>query len=136
MTAANVPFPSFFLPCPGEPAVPFKTWIQIFQNYLVVINATGDAWPVARRRAVLLHCLGTEGQRIFYNLPNTGATYDTAVNALKAHFNPKTNTVAERHAFRKRAQALHESILQYVAALRDLVSTCDFGDRENEMIRT
>ena len=74
-------------------------------------------------------------QRILYNLPNTGATYDTAVNALKAHFNPKTNTVAERHAFRKRAQALHESILQYVAALRDLVSTCDFGDRENEMIR-
>ena len=135
MTAANVPFPSFFLPCPGEPAVPFKTWIQIFQNYLVVINATGDAWPVARRRAVLLHCLGTEGQRIFYNLPNTGATYDTAVNALKAHFNPKTNTVAERHAFRKRSQAPHESILQYVAALRDLVSTCDFGDSENEMIR-
>ena len=35
MTAANVPFPIFFLPCPGEPAVPFKTWIQIFQNYLV-----------------------------------------------------------------------------------------------------
>src|SRR4029434_8015871 len=65
MTAANVPFPFFFVPCPGEPAVPFKTWIKIFQNYLVVINATEDAWLVARRRAVLLHCLGTEGQRIF-----------------------------------------------------------------------
>lgn len=135
MTAANVPFPAFFLPCPGEPAVPFKTWLRIFENYLLVINATGEDWPVARKRAVLLHCLGTEGQRIFYSLPDTGATYDTAVAALKAHFTPKTNTVAERHVFRKRTQASHESIIQYIAALRDLASTCEFGEHTDEMIR-
>lgn len=102
--AVNVPFPCFFLLTPGEPSIPFKTWRQIFQNYMLVINATGNAWPAARRRAVLLHCLGTEGQRLFYSLPDTGTDYDSAVAALEAYFVPKTNTVAERHSFRKRVQ--------------------------------
>ena len=30
--------------------------------------------------------------------------------------------------FRKRAQLQGESISEYVAALRDLAKTCDFGD--------
>ncbi len=95
MAVANVPFPSFFLPCPGEPAMPFCTWLRIFENYLRVIDATGDSWPDIRRRAVLLHCLGTEGQRIFYSLPSIGTTYKDAEAALKAYFVPKTNIVAE-----------------------------------------
>ena len=133
--ALNVPFPSFFLPTPGEPSVPFKTWRQIFENYLLVIGASGNAWPVARRRAVLLHCLGTEGQRLFYSFPNTGTTYESAMSALEAYFVPKTYTVAERHAFRQRKQLQHETVLQYVTALRERASTCDFGDRADEVIR-
>uniref|UniRef100_A0AAZ1XLQ6 Uncharacterized protein n=1 Tax=Oreochromis aureus TaxID=47969 RepID=A0AAZ1XLQ6_OREAU len=38
--------------------------------------------------ATLLHCLGTEGQRIFYSLPNTGDTFASAVTALEQHFSP------------------------------------------------
>lgn len=55
--------------------------------------------------------------------------------ALQAHFNLRRNTVAEQHAFRKRAQAQNESLLQYVAALRDLATTCEFADKQDEMIR-
>lgn len=75
MAAATVPLPAPFLPCPGEPTIQFKIWKKMFENYLLVIDATGAAWPEARQRAVLLHCLGTEGQRIFYTLPNTGTTF-------------------------------------------------------------
>lgn len=135
MAVANVPFPSFFLPCPGESAMPFCTWLRIFENYLRVIDATGESWPDVRRRAVLLHCLGTEGQRIFYSLPNIGTTYKDAEAALKAYFVPITNIVAERHAFHKRCQAPHETVIQYVAALRELVVTCEFGACADEMIR-
>lgn len=115
--------------------MPFKTWLQVFDNYLLVINATGNAWPAARKRAVLLHCIGAEGQRIFHSLPDTGDTYDSAVAALKAHFIPMTNVVVERHTFRKRAQGPHETVSQYVAALRELASSCDFGDKADEMLR-
>ncbi|KAJ8362815.1 hypothetical protein SKAU_G00116460 [Synaphobranchus kaupii] len=126
---------SLFIPCPGDPTMPFNTWLRIFENYLLVINATGTDWPDARKRAVLLHCLGTEGQRLFYTLPNTGDSFTAAVTALTAHFIPKVKIIVERHAFRKRAQGPQETVLQYVAALRDLAATCEFTDRESEMIR-
>lgn len=74
----NVPLPCFFLSIPSEPSIPFKTWRQIFKNYLLVIGATGNSWPDARRRAVLLLCLGSEGQRLFCSLLDTGTAYDTA----------------------------------------------------------
>ncbi len=125
-----MPFPSLFLPFP---LIPFKTWSQIFENYLLVIRASGDDWPNAQRRAVLLHCLGTEGQRFFYSLLNTGTDYDSAMAALLVHFSPKAHVV-ERHAFCKRTQALHETFLQYVAALCELASTCDFGDHTDKMM--
>lgn len=60
----------------------------MFDNYLLVINATGNAWPDERKRAVLLRCLGTKGQRIFHSLLDTDDTYNSAVAALQAHFTP------------------------------------------------
>ncbi|XP_023806938.1 uncharacterized protein K02A2.6-like [Oryzias latipes] len=132
--ASNVPFPDVFLPCPGEPIMPFKTWIRMFENYLLVINAGGDAWPEIRLLALLLHCLGSEGQRIFHTLPETGTTLATAIAALRAHFTPTVNVVVERHTFRKRVQGAQEPILHYIAALRELASTCDFANAD-DMIR-
>lgn len=62
----------------------FSTWLLNFENDLLVIDATRDTWLDERQRAVLLHCLGTEVQRIFYSLPKTGTTYNDAEDALKA----------------------------------------------------
>lgn len=107
----------------------------MFNNYLVVINATGNSWPEARKRALLLHCLGTEGQRIFNTLPDSGDTLASAITALEKHFNPALNVVAERHAFIKRLQGAQETILQYIAALRQLAATCEFGENCDDMIR-
>lgn len=133
--SASVPMPACFLPTVGEPAIPFSTWKKIFQNYLLVIGARGDAWPDARLRAVLLHCLGTEGQRLFYTLPNGGTTYDEAMAALDAHFTPRVNVVAARHKFRQRAQRIDETVSQFIAELRHLAVDCQFGGMEDEMLR-
>ncbi len=57
------------------------------------------------------------------------------IATLKAYFAPRRNIVAERHAFRKRVQVLEETILQYVAALRDLAATCDFTATLDDMLR-
>lgn len=114
--------------------MPFETWMQMFNNYLLVINAMGNAWPEGRKRATLLRCLGAEGQSVFYSLPDTGDTMATAVTALEKYFTPKVNAVVERHAFRKTKQTLHESIVQYMAVLCDLTSKCGFMDKMGEMI--
>ncbi|CAL9696624.1 unnamed protein product [Knipowitschia caucasica] len=92
---ANVPPPPAFLPSPGEPTMPFEMWMRIFNNYLLVINASGNSWPEGRKRATLLHCLGTEEQCLFYTLPETGDTMASAVTALQKHFTPKVNVVVE-----------------------------------------
>lgn len=44
------------------------------------------------------------------------------------------NVVVERHTFRKRAQRPQESIVQYIAALRELAATCEFVNTD-DMIR-
>ncbi|KAL1248807.1 hypothetical protein QQF64_022125 [Cirrhinus molitorella] len=49
-----------------------------------------------------------------------GDSMEDAIAASKAHFAPRRNIVAERHAFRKCVQAPGETIIQYVAALWDL----------------
>lgn len=133
--SASVPMPAFFLPTVGKPTVPFSTWKKIFQNYLLVIRAQGDTWPDARVCADLLHCLGTEGQRLFYTLPNGGTTYNEAMAALDAHFTPKVNVVAARHKFRQCAQRSDETISQYISELRHLAVDCQFGGTEDEMLR-
>lgn len=44
---------------------------------------------------------------------------EEAIEALKAHFGPLRNIVAERHAVKKRVQAPEETVIQYVAATLD-----------------
>ncbi|XP_077541262.1 uncharacterized protein LOC144153500 [Haemaphysalis longicornis] len=56
-----------FLPEPGRPPIPWTQWHQIFENYLLASGAS--EFPPERRKALLLHSLGVEGQRVFSSLP-------------------------------------------------------------------
>lgn len=125
---ASVATPPLFLPHVGESAIPFETWRKFF-------DGDSDAWPDARRRAVLLHCLGTEGQHLFYTLPDQGDMFDTGMAALEKHFMPKVHVVTSRHTFRQRVQRPDESVTQYIATLSALTSLCVFAGMESEMIR-
>ena len=82
MAVASTPLPPTFLQCPGEPTMPFGTWLKNFENYLLVIDVEGAKWPDTRIRATL-HSVGTEAQRIFYTLTETGTTYNHAATALR-----------------------------------------------------
>ncbi len=110
-----------FLPEPSEPSVPWDQWHNAFANYLLAIG--GESYSNDRKKAILLHCLGLEGQRIYHTLPedSTGRNpYSKATNALKEHFMPYINPVSERKKFRRRSQNPGESIDAYLASLRDL----------------
>lgn len=63
--AVSMPLSAPFMPCPGEPAIAFTMWLKMLENYMLVIDAMGDSWPDARKQTILLHALGTEGQRLF-----------------------------------------------------------------------
>ncbi|KAL1481856.1 hypothetical protein MTO96_034146 [Rhipicephalus appendiculatus] len=67
MSMSGLAPPPPFLPTPGRPAVAWPQWLRIFENFLLASGAP-DCTP-NRRKALLLHSLGVEGQRIFYTLP-------------------------------------------------------------------
>ena len=134
--------PSVFLQDPGEPAVPWTQWFSAFENYVLAMG--GSDCPAPRKKALLLHCLGLEGQRIYNSLPpranppEGSNDYKDAVFVLESHFKPRVNVVAMRHRFRQRSQQPGESVDMYIAALRDLCNNCKFDSMDNpvdEMIR-
>jgi len=45
-----------FLPCPGEPSLPFHTWLKMFPNYLLVVASSAEEWPDVWKRALLCNC--------------------------------------------------------------------------------
>ena len=55
----GLPPPTPFLALPGKPPVP---WIRmkLFETYLAALRLENASDPL--RRALLVHCLGTEGQ--------------------------------------------------------------------------
>ena len=46
------------------------------------------------KQALLIHCLGLEGQRIFHSLPDNGTTYAAVTAALAAYFHPCESLLA------------------------------------------
>lgn len=125
--------PPSFLATPGEPKYPWIHWRKIFENYIIASGASDYA--DGRKKAILLHCLGPEGQTIFYTLHPADDTYKAAMDTLENHFMPAVNVTAERHRFRLRSQLPGENIDQYICALRDLISRCDYGVLADDMIR-
>ena len=125
--------PPVFLAPPGDPPMPWTRWLSNFETYLMTSGLDGANVAAARRRAILVHCLGTEGQRIFASLAETD-TYSTAVTALRNHFGPKRSVMMERYTFRLRAQRPRESVREYITTLHELLANCNFGQLSGELI--
>lgn len=106
--------PAPFLQNVGDPPIPFKAWIRSFENFLLAMAE--EELPDTRKRALLIHCLGAEGQRLFYTLIVEIDTYAKVLEDIQELFTPKVNVVAERYRFRQRGQRAGETTDQFVAA--------------------
>ncbi|KAM7367484.1 hypothetical protein PAMP_013776 [Pampus punctatissimus] len=126
-----VPLPPF-LPLPSEPPVPWPRWYESFKTFIGAVGLA-DASD-ARLRAMLLHSLSSEGQRVFGTL-GLAPKFDDCVALLSGHFATPQSVIVRRIVFRQRKQRPGESIHHYVADLRCLASLCKFGTLEEEMIR-
>uniref|UniRef100_A0A8C5CL58 Uncharacterized protein n=1 Tax=Gadus morhua TaxID=8049 RepID=A0A8C5CL58_GADMO len=118
--------------CEREPPVPWIRWLESFETYLAALGLEDASDP--QRRALLVHCLGTEGQRIFRTL-GQAKKYREATKLLKAHFAAPQTVILRRIIFRQRRQKAGESVQHYIADLCSLAVFCKFGEMEQEMIR-
>ncbi|KAF0300644.1 hypothetical protein FJT64_026894 [Amphibalanus amphitrite] len=126
--------PAPFLPAAGaEPGTAWPRWIRMFDNFLVAVG--GGSFSAARKEAILLTCLGAEGQRIFESLPAAVKQegedqYAFTRRRLEAQFAPRQNVCVERYRFRSRVQQTEETVQQWVSILRQLASSCEYGTGE------
>ncbi|XP_075737172.1 uncharacterized protein LOC142776758 [Rhipicephalus microplus] len=145
MAFAGIAPPDPFFPTLGRPVQSWFRWHDMFKIYLLASGAS--EFSPERRKALLLHSLGPEGQRIFSNLSisqeakktekeGTGATpdvYDSAVVALAKHFDASCNLVVERHRFHRRIQFPGDSIQEHVTALKELAAMFSFMSQEESL---
>ena len=62
-------------------------------------------------------------------------SYGEIKDALKAHYKPKVIVIYERYKFYSRSQKSGESVADYIAGLKALAHTCDFGTTLTDMLR-
>uniref|UniRef100_A0AAY4BRS2 Retrotransposon gag domain-containing protein n=1 Tax=Denticeps clupeoides TaxID=299321 RepID=A0AAY4BRS2_9TELE len=107
-------------------------WFESFSTYLTAVGLADS--PDQRLRALLLHNLGTEGQRIFRTL-GADTTYADGDAKLAAHFAAPQSVILRRVVFRQRRQQPGKSVHHYMTDLQVLASFCKFGTMEDEFIR-
>ena len=107
------------------------TWLGRYDIFAHASDCTDD-----RHKCMLLpHTADEEVQDNSATLADTCATYDEAVAALNAHFQPQVNVTFQRHVFRRECQKADETVSQFVIRLRKLAQHCEFGAVTDAFIR-
>ena len=132
MASSLPPFPPFNVEDdPTATGQRWTKWKKRFENFLLAMNIEDET----RKRALLLHYIGSSAFDIFKTLNDTGdeKAYKTAMDRLTEYFTPQRNVDYETYVFRQARQQPHETLDQFATRLRQLASTCDFTSVEKEI---
>ncbi|GFO38084.1 gypsy retrotransposon integrase 1 [Plakobranchus ocellatus] len=130
MADKSVSLPKELLPHPGDPVLPYKLWIRLFDNYISMRDAastqpSGDE----DKNRLLFNLLGLEGIRIFSAQPMVDristASHDEFRSAVKSVFQVPVNPFRAYYDLEQRRQGSTESTQDYLTALRSLMISTD-----------
>ncbi|KAL1420155.1 hypothetical protein MTO96_004579 [Rhipicephalus appendiculatus] len=113
-------------------AIPWTRWIRLFENFLLASGAAD--LPAPRRRALLLHCLGPEGQRIFDALPTTPTAPQLPTTEPLAAAATSTGEVKDRGVASKQ-EAAATSLSDVYDAAREILERHFAGARNIRLER-
>ena len=112
----------------------FDTYCSRVDLYFVANNIKGDKVVPS-----FLTLIGPKTYGLVKNLLSptdpANSTYDQIKTALKNHYKPKVILIYESFKFHSRSQKPNESISDFIAALKELAHTCEFGTTLNDMLR-
>ena len=113
----------------------WTSYAERMEEYLLA-NGVEDN---RKKVAVLLSTVGDATYDLLRDLcspdkPNT-KSFDELVTLLTNHLQPKPTVIAERYKFYQRNQLSGETVTVYIAELRKLAKTCDFGAFLEEALR-
>ncbi|GFO49295.1 hypothetical protein PoB_007580000 [Plakobranchus ocellatus] len=138
MADKSVPLPKELLPHPGDPVLPFKLWIRLFDNYIYMRDAarTQPSSDEDKNR-LLFNLLGLEGIRIFSAQPmvdrTSTASHDEFRSAVKSVFQVPVNPFRAYYDLEQRRQGSTESTQDYFFAVR-LVCGCFSHETQKKLL--
>ena len=97
-------------------------WKSSFELYVAASGITCDS----QKRALLLHCAGSEVQDIFNSMTDTGTKYKDALSKLDEYFTPKKDIPWERLQFRRTVPLRNESVENFVIRRKQAAKSCEF----------
>ena len=110
---------------------PFSVYVERFELYAAANSLADD-----KKVPLFLTVLGGKIYNLLHDLFAPSNPKDQSFAAkLKDHFEPEPLIIAKRFHFHRRDQGPEESIAQYLAELRRLVSRCKFEAYLDEALR-
>ena len=119
----------------------FHPEVESVEAYLERASLYFDANNVAEDKqvSVLLTAIGPKVYSLLRNLcaltKSRTKTLVQLTTMLMNHYSPKPLLIAQQYHFNRRNQQEGESIVDYLAELRRLAATCNFGDQLNTSLR-
>ena len=132
----NIPFPAP-LKMSGSLSAEWKRFRGQWLNYETAADLTEAT--AKKRAAVFLACVGTEAYELYQTMQfksdEASKEIDNITNAFERHCVGETNVTYERYEFNRRVQEPAERFDNFLAAIRRLVRTCDYGTLEESILR-
>nr|XP_054933012.1 uncharacterized protein K02A2.6-like [Dermacentor andersoni] len=120
----------------------FDQTVSSWSTYRIRLEAYFEGNGItdtAKCRALLVSSLSDNVVRMLQGrLPTVSVnsqTYDEVVEYLEEHYNPQVNEIAASFSIFMRKQRDGESVREYIADLRRLAESCNFGNSLHRMLR-
>ena len=130
----NLPLPEKLVIQKGNLAESWRKFKRAWSNYELAAKLKDPLNPEfnkEQRAATLLTCIGSDALDVIDGLDFATEAdrnnIDRILEKLEKYCIGQTNESYERYVFNKREQHADESIDTYIAALRKLAQTCNFG---------
>ncbi|XP_023949372.2 uncharacterized protein LOC112053970 [Bicyclus anynana] len=112
----------------------WNLYVERLEQYFLVNKIESDL-----QVPTLITVMGAESYELLVSLctpdkPHT-KSFKELTTIMANHLQPKPSELAERYKFRHRKQGEAESISEYVAVLKKMSKTCDFGAGLQESLR-
>ena len=118
-------------------ATNWKKFARMWHNYEIVTRLSEETDEF--RTATLLTCIGSEALDVYEGLPfaddNERQNVTTVLKKFEEFCLGEMNETYESYLFYMRSQDVGESVERYIATLRKMAKTCNFGQVEDRLIR-
>ena len=122
----NLNPPQSYMQTPNAQTYEFSTWLKLFDNYL---DASGLVHISDKRKmAIFLNTVGAEAHRIYYSLKLSCETYEELKEVFLKQFEKRRTLIFYRVQFRKRKQAVTETLQCFISSLHSLVANCKYDE--------